>query len=100
MTHRLSYATVQESRRQATYLVRIEDAILALGAIEDIAARMRERLEARGEISAEVVIVQGHSKETLRLFGNPYRYPRCVPPCSTRRSRGVRWSCDNRGPLP
>ena len=72
MTHRLSYATVQESRRQATYVVRIEDAILALGAIEDIAARMRERLEARGEISAEVVIVQGHSKETLRLFGNPY----------------------------
>jgi hypothetical protein len=72
MPYRLSYGTVQESRRQATYVVRVQDAILPLAEIEDIAARMRARLDARGEISAEVVVAQGHSKETLRLFGEPY----------------------------
>jgi hypothetical protein len=33
---------------------------------------MRERLAHRGEPSAEVVVVQGGAKETLRLFGTPY----------------------------
>ena len=33
---------------------------------------MRERLENRGEISADVVVVQGDTKETIRLFGNSY----------------------------
>jgi hypothetical protein len=40
--------------------------------IEDLAERMRERLQSRGELTAEVVVVQGHSKETFRLFGSPY----------------------------
>ena len=33
---------------------------------------MRERLAHRGEPSADVVVVQGSGKDTLRLFGTPY----------------------------
>jgi hypothetical protein len=33
---------------------------------------MSEHLAHRGEPFAEVVVVQGDSKETLRLFGMPY----------------------------
>jgi len=72
MDYRLSVATVQESPRRVTYVVRVQDGILPRTAIDEIAARMRERLDARGEISAEVVVVQGFSKSTLRLFGSPY----------------------------
>jgi predicted esterase len=38
-----------------------------LGAYEII-----ERLAHRGEPSADVVVVHGSGKETLRLFGTPY----------------------------
>lgn len=72
MAYRLSVGTVRESRRQATYVVRVHDTLLPLAEIDAIIATMRERLDARGEITAEVVVVQGHSKETLRLFGNPF----------------------------
>ena len=72
MSYRLFLGTVQESRRQVTYVVRVQDGILPLADIDDIAARVRERLDARGEISAEVVVVQGFSKSTLRLFGSPH----------------------------
>ena len=40
--------------------------------LKQLAARMRERLAHRGEPAAEVVIVQGSGKDTLRLFGAPY----------------------------
>jgi hypothetical protein len=40
--------------------------------VEDAVALMRERLAHRGESSADVVMVQGDAKETLRLFGMPY----------------------------
>jgi hypothetical protein len=63
---------VQESRRRVTYAVRVEDAIVSREEIDEIATRMRERLDARGEVSAEVVVVQGSAQETLRLFGSPY----------------------------
>jgi hypothetical protein len=54
------------------YAIRVHDVILDLHEIEDVAARMRERLAHRGESSADVVMVQGDAKETLRLFGTPY----------------------------
>ncbi|MEJ0079042.1 MAG: hypothetical protein WDO17_27140 [Alphaproteobacteria bacterium] len=72
MQYRLLLATVHESRRQAIYVVRVQDEILPLSEIDEIAARMRERLDSRGEIGAEVVVVQGNSKATLRLVGDPY----------------------------
>jgi|SRR5215468_8192193 len=80
---RLSYGTVRESKRQAIYAVRIHDAILDLREIDEIASRMREKLAHRGEPSAEVVVVQGDTKETLRLFGSPY---------SVNRVRGAMFS--------
>ncbi|MGB6348464.1 MAG: hypothetical protein WBG10_00400 [Pseudolabrys sp.] len=70
--HRLSYGTVRESQRQVIYAVRVHDVFLELDEIDDIVSRMRERLAHRGEPSADVVVVQGDAKETLRLFGTPY----------------------------
>ena len=76
MTYRLSYGTVRESQRRAIHVLRIEDDVLTFLEIEDLAERMRERLQSRGELTAEVVIVQGRGKETLRLFGAPHAVSR------------------------
>ena len=76
MAHRLIYGTVRESQRRVIHVVRVQDAILEPAEIEDIAERMRERLAFRGEIVAEVVMVQGSGKETLRLFGDSYSVSR------------------------
>jgi hypothetical protein len=46
--------------------------LAGLSEIDQIAARMREKVEARGESAADVVVLQGDRKETLRLFGTPY----------------------------
>lgn len=72
MPYRLLLGTVPESRRQVTYVVRVQDGILPRSAIDELTERVRDRLDARGEISAEVVVAQGYSKSTLRLFGSPY----------------------------
>ena len=76
MTYRLSYGTVRESQRRAIHVLRVEDEILTLREVDDLAERMRERLQHRGELTAEVVIVQGRGKETFRLFGSPYSVTR------------------------
>ena len=76
MSLRLSYATVRETPRQAIYVVRVQNALLDLLAIEDVAERMRNRLEAKGEISADVVVTQGDTKETFRLYGNSFSVSR------------------------
>ncbi len=68
----LSYGTVRESPRKVIHAVRVHDQILELYEADDLAARMRERLAHRGEPAAEVVVVQGSGKDTLRLFGTPY----------------------------
>ena len=68
----LSYGTVRESPRKVIHAVRVHDQILDPHEADDLAARMRERLAYRGEPAAEVVIVQGSGKDTLRLFGAPY----------------------------
>jgi hypothetical protein len=61
---------VRESQRKVIYAVRVNDQILELYEADDLAARIRDRLAHRGEPAAEVV--QGSSKDTLRLFGTPY----------------------------
>jgi hypothetical protein len=76
MSHQLVYGTVRESQRRVIHVVRVQDELLDPAEIEDIAERMRERLASRGEVTAEVVMVQGHGKETLRLFGSPYSVSR------------------------
>lgn len=76
MSYRMSYGTVRESPRQAIYAVRVHDAIVEPHVIDEIAACMRERLQSRGEINADVVVVQGETRESLRLFGIPYSVAR------------------------
>ena len=61
---------MRESQRKVIYAVRVNDQILELYEADDLAARIRDRLAHRGEPAAEVV--QGSSKDTLRLFGTPY----------------------------
>ena len=63
---------MRESPRKVIHAVRVHDQILELYEADDLAARMRERLAHRGEPAAEVVVVQGSGKDTLRLFGTPY----------------------------
>ncbi|HEY7230463.1 MAG TPA: hypothetical protein VH558_08850 [Pseudolabrys sp.] len=69
---RLSHGIVRESPRHVIYALRVHDAVLELHEVDDIAARMRDRLAHRGEGSADVVVVQGGGKNSLRLFGTPY----------------------------
>ena len=86
---RLFYGTVRESQRQVIYALRVHDAILDLPEIDDLASRMRERLAHRGEPSAEIVVVQGDAKETLRLFGSPYSVNRVR---NAMFSAAIRWT--------
>ena len=86
---RLCYGTVRESQRQVIYALCVHDAILDLPEIDDLASRMRERLAHRGEPSAEIVVVQGDSKETLRLFGSPYSVNRVR---TAMFSAAIRWT--------
>jgi hypothetical protein len=72
MSRRYSYGTVRETRRTAIFAVRIHDDIVEDAEVGEIAERMRDKLLARGETATEIVVVQGDSKETLRLSGTPY----------------------------
>ena len=72
----LVYGIVRESQRRVIHVVRVQDKILGPYELDDIAERMREKLASRGELTAEVVVVQGASKETLRLSGDPYSVSR------------------------
>jgi hypothetical protein len=77
MTYKLAYAAVREHPRKVIHAVRVLDELLEPAEIDEIAARMRERaLMKHGEPEAAVVVVQGESKETLRLFGEPYAVAR------------------------
>jgi hypothetical protein len=67
-----SYGMVRETRRTAIYAVRVKDEVLDDADVNDIAERMRDKLMWRGEHATDIVVVQGDSKETLRLHGSPY----------------------------
>jgi len=71
MTCKLVYGTVLDRPRQVIHVVRVVDDILDFGEIDDVAEKMRNHVLSRhGEQVANVVIVQGSSQETLRLFGD------------------------------
>ena len=73
MTYRVVYGAVREHPRKVIHVVRVIGAPLEVEDIDEIGARMRERALARhGEADAAVVVVQGDTKETLRLFGDSY----------------------------
>jgi translation initiation factor 1 (eIF-1/SUI1) len=76
MAMHLLYATVRETPRQVIHVVRVRDEMLEAAEIDDLAERMREHLSARGDVVADVVLVQGERKETLRLYGNSYAVAR------------------------
>ncbi len=77
MVQKLVHATVADGPRKVIHAVRLVGEMLELADINDIAGRMREHLLAKhGEQFAAVVVVQGNSKETLRLFGEPYAVAR------------------------
>jgi len=76
MARNYVYGTVRDSRRNAIYAIRVQDDIIDAVEAEQIADLMREKLQSRGEMAADVVVVQGHAKETLRLYGVPYSVSR------------------------
>jgi hypothetical protein len=76
MSHQLVYGIVRESQRRVIYVLRVQDEILEPFELENIAERMRDKLAARGELMAEVVTIQGASRETLHLSGTPYSVSR------------------------
>ena len=86
---RFSCGVVRGSPRQVIYAIRVHGVMLDLPEIEDVTARMRERLAHRGESSADVVMVQGETKDTLRLFGLPYSVNRVR---AAMFSAAIRWT--------
>ena len=69
---RLRYGIVRESSRKVIHAIRVHDVLLEIDEIDGLAHHMRECLARRGEPLAEVVVVQGYTQGTLRLFGAPY----------------------------
>jgi len=55
------------------HVVRVLDELLDLQEINEVASKMREQMLAKYRVQyADIVVVQGSSKETLRLFGDTY----------------------------
>jgi hypothetical protein len=88
MSHRLTFGAVRDTKRQAIYVLRVHDDILDFAEVDQLSAKMNDWLSHRGEPSADVVVVQGDRKETLRLFGTPIRSAWYGPQCSTPNSSG------------
>jgi hypothetical protein len=77
MTYSLMYGAVTDRPRKVIHVVRVVDDVLDVLQAEDIAERMRQRMLARhGEQTADVVVIQGASRETLRLHGEPHAVTR------------------------
>ena len=73
MTRKLLKGTVSEWGRHIIHVVRVVDDILDLSEIDEIAGKMGARVLARhGDQTPNVVVVQGDTKETLRLFGESH----------------------------
>jgi len=70
MSSELQYAVVVERERKAIHVVRLLDQLLDPAEADELAAQAREYLLARrGEQDADVVIMQGSTKDDFRLFG-------------------------------
>jgi hypothetical protein len=73
MTRKLVQGIVSDRSRHVIHVVRILDDILDLSEINEIASRMSARVLARhGDQTPNVVVIQGDTKETLRLFGESH----------------------------
>jgi hypothetical protein len=70
MTYKLVYGAVREHPRKFIHMLCVVDAFIDTDELEELTDRMRDRaLTRQGEPNAAVVVVQGDSKETLRLHG-------------------------------
>ena len=77
MTQSFVHAVVQAQPRKVIHVVRVMDDVLTLTEVHELAERMRQHALSRyGDQAADVVVVQGGSKETLRLFGEPHSVTR------------------------
>ena len=77
MAYKLEYGVVSDSPRKVIYALRVHRHIMEYREIHDIAEQMRERMLSRfGDQAADVVVVVGTTRETLRLFGEPYSISR------------------------
>jgi hypothetical protein len=77
MAPQLVHAIVLDGPRKIIHAVRVVDETLDLRQISEITAKMRERmLSKHGEQFADVVVVQGNTRETLSLFGDAYAVSR------------------------
>jgi hypothetical protein len=77
MAYELAQGMVIEHPRKAIHVVRIMGETLETWEIDALAEQMRRGLLSRtGEQAADVVVVQGDTRETLRIFGDPYSVSR------------------------
>jgi predicted NAD/FAD-dependent oxidoreductase len=73
MSPKLLYAVVQDQPRKVIHVVRVMAQPLEPEEIHELAERMRQRALSRyGDQAADVVVVQGNTKETLRLSGDAH----------------------------
>ena len=73
MTRKLVQGIVSDRSRHVIHVVRVLDDIVDLAEIHEITDRMCARVLARhGDQTPNVVVVQGYTKETLRLFGESH----------------------------
>jgi hypothetical protein len=73
MTQELVHGIVQAQPRKVIHVIRVMDRVLTLAEVHEVAERMRQHALSRyGDQAADVVVVQGGSKETLRLIGDPH----------------------------
>ena len=73
MTRKLLQGIVSDRRRHVIHVVRIVDDIVDFPEIDQITERMCASVLAKhGDQTPNVVVVQGDTKETLRLFGDSY----------------------------
>jgi len=84
----LTYGRLRDSSQTSIYTIRIRGALVQPHEADAIAERMRERLAQRGELGADIVVVQGDTKNSLRLFGTPYSVNR-VRTCMF--NAAIRW---------
>ena len=76
MQRRYVFGTVRDTRRSAIYVIRVKDDTIDPIEADEIAELMREKILAHGKSAADVVVVEGEAKETLRLYGAPHAVSR------------------------
>lgn len=77
MTRKLVHGIVIDRPRQIIHVVRVLDEILEFPEIDELAESTRAYMLSRhGEQAPNVVVVQGITKENLRLFGDTHAVSR------------------------